>query len=49
MSDENRSKKLNKFGGTKYVYQKDLMKDLKTFFYTEIQRRLPQAVILYWT
>ncbi len=49
MTEENRSKKLNKFGGTKYVYQKDLMKDLKTFFYTEIKKRLPNAVILYWT
>ncbi len=49
MGEENRTRKLNKFGGTKYVYQKDLMKELKTFFYAEISRRLPQAVILYWT
>lgn len=49
MSEEARSKKFNKFGGTKYVYQKDLMKELKTFFYSEIQKRLPQAHILYWT
>ena len=49
MSDEARSKKLNKFGGTKYVYQKDLMKALKAFFYAEIGKRLPQAQILYWT
>lgn len=49
MTEENRSKKLNKFGGTKYVYNKDLMKELKTFFYSEIKLRLPQAVILYWT
>ena len=49
MTEENRSKKFNKFGGTKYVYQKEVMKELKTFFYSEIQSRLPQAEILYWT
>jgi spore photoproduct lyase len=49
MTEDNRSKKFNKFGGTKYVYQKDLMKEMKTFFYREIRKRLPQAVILYWT
>lgn len=49
MSEENRSKKINKFGGTKYVYSKELMKSLKTFFYSEIQKRLPGAEILYWT
>ena len=49
MTEANRSKKFNKFGGTKYVYNKDVMKELKLFFYTEIQRRLPQATILYWT
>lgn len=49
MTEDNRSKKFNKFGGTKYVYQKDVMKELKTFFYTEIERRLPHAKILYWT
>lgn len=49
MSEEGRSKKFNKFGGTKYVYTKSLMTELKTFFYREIQQRLPQAQILYWT
>lgn len=49
MSEEARSKKFNKFGGTKYVYNKDVMKELKEFFYTEIPKRLPQAKILYWT
>jgi spore photoproduct lyase len=49
MSEDSRTKKFNKFGGTKYVYDRDTMKALKTFFYTEIQKRLPQARILYWT
>lgn len=49
MSEEGRSKKFNKFGGTKWVYNRDVMTELKTFFYAEIKKRLPQAVILYWT
>jgi spore photoproduct lyase len=49
MTDENRSKKFNKFGGTKYVYNKEVMMELKQFFYSEIPNRLPQAKILYWT
>lgn len=49
MSDKDRSKKINKFGGTKYVFEKSLMQELKTFFYAGIAQRLPQAQILYWT
>lgn len=49
MSEAARTKKFNKFGGTKWVYDKATMQDLKTFFYTEIPKRLPQAKILYWT
>lgn len=49
MTETDRSKKFNKFGGTKYVYNKEVMAELKSFFYTEIKKRLPEAVILYWT
>lgn len=49
MSEAARSKKFNKFGGTKYVYNKDVMNELKRFFYEEIKKRLPGAEILYWT
>jgi spore photoproduct lyase len=49
MTEENRSKKLNKFGGIKYVFNKETMADLKGFFYKEILNELPQAKILYWT
>lgn len=41
MTEMNRSKKFNKFGGIKYVYNRDVMRELKSFFYTEIKRRLP--------
>ncbi|MEJ7664836.1 MAG: hypothetical protein WKG07_37655 [Hymenobacter sp.] len=33
--------KRNKFGGLKYVYDLPTMKELKTWFYTEWQRRFP--------
>ena len=49
MSEENRAVKRNKFGGVKYVYAKDIMIELRSFFESEIKRRFPQAKILYWT
>ena len=49
MSEENRTIKMNKFGGKTYVFNKDLMKDLKSFFEKEIADRFPKAKILYWT
>jgi spore photoproduct lyase len=49
MTEENRSKKLNKFGGIKYVFNKQTMAELKSFFHSGIRERLPQAKILYWT
>jgi spore photoproduct lyase len=41
--------KRNKFGGVKYVYDSDTMKQLKQFFERQIAQRFPQAKILYWT
>ncbi len=49
MNEEGRSVKRNKFGGLKYVYTKDVMKELKGFFEQEIAARFPIARILYWT
>jgi spore photoproduct lyase len=49
MSEDNRTIKRNKFGGMKYVYTKDIMKALKTFFEKEIRQRFRFAKILYWT
>ncbi|RFZ85715.1 radical SAM protein [Mucilaginibacter terrenus] len=48
-SETNRAIKRNKFGGHKYVFVKELMKELKSFFEAEIARRFPNARILYWT
>jgi spore photoproduct lyase len=49
LDEEQRSQKRNKFGGVKYVYDPDTMKELRRFFEAEIQRRFPTAQLLYWT
>ncbi len=49
MNEEKRAVKRNKFGGLKYVYTKDVMSELRTFFETEIAVRFPEARLLYWT
>ncbi|MBL4674685.1 MAG: hypothetical protein JKY70_00500 [Mucilaginibacter sp.] len=48
-NETNRAVKRNKFGGQKYVFVKELMAELKTFFEMEIALRFPKAKILYWT
>ncbi len=49
MDEGSRAAKRNKFGGVKYVYHKEVMQELKRFFYGELQRRFPNAPVLYWT
>ncbi|GAB4035682.1 spore photoproduct lyase family protein [Spirosoma jeollabukense] len=49
MDEATRAEKRNKFGGTKYVYRPEEMKEMKAFFYAEWQKRFPDAPILYWT
>ncbi|MGG6238183.1 spore photoproduct lyase family protein [Nodosilinea sp. AN01ver1] len=49
LDEANRTTKRNKFGGIKYVYDKDTMKELRSFFEAAIAQRFPQAKILYWT
>ncbi|MBE9113860.1 radical SAM protein [Nodosilinea sp. LEGE 07298] len=49
LDEANRTTKRNKFGGIKYVYDKDTMKALRSFFEEAIAQRFPQAKILYWT
>ncbi len=41
--------KRNKFGGIKYVYDRETMQTLRHFFERQIQQRFPQAQVLYWT
>jgi spore photoproduct lyase len=49
LDESTRTTKRNKFGGTKYVYDKDTMAELRTFFEGAIARWFPQGEILYWT
>ena len=49
MREEARTQKLNKFGGFKYVYPTDPMREMRTWFEANIADILPAARILYWT
>ena len=49
MSDGNRVEKRTKFGGVKYVYDAQIMGELRHFFQTRIESVLPTARILYFT
>ncbi len=49
LDESKREIKRNKFGGTKFVYPRDTMKELKTWFFSEIEARFPNGKILYWT
>jgi spore photoproduct lyase len=49
LSEEDRVRKFNKFGGVKYVYPRDMMQTLRSFFEREIAAKLPSARVLYWT
>ena len=49
LQKESRSEKRNKFGGFKYVYPRDRMGEMRSWFLAEIARVLPAAHVLYWT
>ena len=49
LDEANRTQKRNKFGGFKYVYPKDPMRDMRAWFESTIAQTLPTARILYWT
>jgi spore photoproduct lyase len=49
LDESNRAVKRNKFGGVKYVYHTEVMRELRQFFENQIARRFPNAKILYWT
>ena len=46
---DNRSQKRNKFGGIKYIYDRNTMSELKEFVGSQIKTRFNNAQILYWT
>ena len=49
LEEGDRAQKRNKFGGVKYVYDRDTMTELKEFIQTQIITNFPQGKILYWT
>ncbi|TRW78972.1 radical SAM protein [Mycolicibacterium sp. 018/SC-01/001] len=49
MDESARTRKFGKFGATKYVYPKDTMAQLHSWFDDEIAATLPNARALYWT
>lgn len=49
MDEAARTRKFGKFGAAKYVYPKDTMAELRSWFAAELAETLPQARTLYWT
>jgi spore photoproduct lyase len=49
LDEANRRKKTNKFGGHKFVYRKERMDELKSWFSGAIGERFPGAEVLYFT
>ncbi|MDV7199308.1 hypothetical protein R4172_17315 [Rhodococcus kroppenstedtii] len=49
MDEDARSAKRSKFGGVKYVYPKDVMAEMRSWFTAELDRTVPSAQLLYWT
>jgi len=49
MDESARSQKRSKFGGVKYVYPRDTMRALRSWFETEVPARLPGTPLLYLT
>ena len=49
LDEANRTQKRTKFGGFKYVYPKDPMREMREWFEATIAETLHSARILYWT
>lgn len=49
MDEASRTRKFGKYGSAKYVYPKDTMAELKSWFAAELAATLPAARTLYWT
>ncbi len=49
MREEERSRKLTKFGSVKYVFPRDLMAEMREALTDRLARDLPAARVLYWT
>ena len=49
MDEQSRSRKHGRFGAVKYVYPKDTMAALRSWFTVALAERVPACRILYWT
>jgi spore photoproduct lyase len=49
MDEESRTRKFGKYGSAKYVYPKDTMAELRSWFLAELDSVLPSSRLLYWT
>ncbi len=49
MDEDQRSQKRNKFGGVKYVYPQETMREMRPWFTEALATRLAGARFLYWT
>jgi spore photoproduct lyase len=49
MDEAARTRKFGKYGSAKYVYPKDVMAALRSWFEAELATTLPTARTLYWT
>ncbi|GAA4992107.1 spore photoproduct lyase family protein [Kineococcus glutinatus] len=49
LEESTRARKRGKFGAVKFVYDAATMRELRSWFEAELERRLPAARRLYWT
>ena len=49
MDEALRTRKMTKFGSTKWVFPKEQMAELRAVLEGSLARRLPAARVLYWT
>jgi spore photoproduct lyase len=49
MDESARTRKFGKYGSAKYVYPRDVMAELRSWFENELATTLPAARMLYWT
>ena len=49
MDDDLRALKRTRFGGTKHVYPRPVMRELRGWFEAALAEKLPGARLLYWT
>jgi spore photoproduct lyase len=49
MDEASRARKTTKFGGVKWVFPRETMRELRGALEAAVPRRLPGARVLYWT